>query len=77
MKKTKYNWLLSFPGYWYTKEGYKLSSIERPARCGYGWYKFKNYEFEARGVFQAQLEAEELIVKDLASFKKALDSVNN
>lgn len=76
MQRTRYNWLLSFPGYWTTKEGHELNKIDKPAKRGFAWYKFQNKEFEAQGSFQAQLKAEEIIEEDLKVFKKALDIMN-
>ena len=74
-RELKYNWLLTFPGNWKTKEGYILSTIDRPAKRGFGWYRFKHHEFEVQGSFQAQLKAEELIESDLEMFERALDNV--
>jgi len=76
VKKTKYSWILVFPGFWRTKEGFELSRIfDRPGRYGHSWYKFRHHEFEVRGSFEAQLKAEELIESDLETFKKALDNM--
>lgn len=76
MKKAKYNWILVFPGFWRTKEGYELCIIfDRPGKYGHSWYKFRSHEFEVQGSFQAQLKAEELIKSDLETFKRALNSM--
>ena len=72
-KELKHSWILCVPGYWKTREGHVLQTIDRPARRGYGWYKFRNREFEVKGSFQAQLKAEQLIKSDLETFKRAME----
>ena len=64
MKKTIFNWILSVPGYWRTPERFTLSAIERPAPISKCWYKFNGIEFLAKGCFEAQLYAEELILSN-------------
>lgn len=76
-ERLEYSWILCVPGYWKTREGHVLQTIDRPAKLSHGWYKFRNHEFEVKGSFQAQLKAEELIESDLGIFKKALENAGN